>query len=229
MKRIIKNKKGVTIIELLISILLMGLVLTFLTRVLSDLKQESVGTSFAFNNQVNRMELIYTIQNDLNSHFLVSITDKSYYASGFNIEFNFKNGYINNTAVLSSSKTTTHSLLETIDTYYITYKDFNGVTHKWEMVGGRASSCFEFTSYIDKNSNNYYFRIDIPIYNNPDNDFNNEENNNLLDDIGISFAGNITSGSNSLITSNNQLLTYCAFNQNYCLHTDEIRGKCGYY
>ena len=47
------NNKGMTLVELLISIALIGIVLTFLFQMLNDLHLETENNNYAYNNQIN--------------------------------------------------------------------------------------------------------------------------------------------------------------------------------
>ena len=59
------NKKGMTLVELIISVALLSVVLSFLFKILLDVKYESDESGFAIANQVNRAEIIKEIQKDL--------------------------------------------------------------------------------------------------------------------------------------------------------------------
>ena len=54
------NNKGMSLMEILVSIILISVVLVFLFELLIDLKNESKNNDYASNNQINRMEIIYT-------------------------------------------------------------------------------------------------------------------------------------------------------------------------
>lgn len=59
------NKKGMTLVELIISVALLSVVLGFLFKIMLDVKYEDDEAGFAIANQVNRAEIIKEIQNDL--------------------------------------------------------------------------------------------------------------------------------------------------------------------
>ena len=59
------NKKGMTLVELIISIALISIVLSFLFKVILDVKYERDNPNYAVNNQINRSEIIKTIQEDV--------------------------------------------------------------------------------------------------------------------------------------------------------------------
>lgn len=202
------NNKGMTLMELLISIALIGLILVFLLQLLNDLEHEVDNNNYAFNNQINRAEAIYTIESDLQKYNLVGIEDAS---NDENIVIKFH--YIKNndivTAILTSSKKEYEDeFLDIKNKYYLRYTSYNGEKYSWEMKGARIDTCGLFNYYIDNSSNNYYFKINIPIYNSVYHEKNNEDKNNAVDDIEITYAGNkndLDITNNSYLTRNNKI------------------------
>lgn len=174
------NNKGMTLIELLISIVLISTVLVFLFQILIDLRNETDNNSYAYNNQIKRAEIIYTIQNDLNNYALVGITDNS---SNDNLilNFHFKNGEQASLTRLETEKKE--------DAYYLRYTSFKGEKTSWKMEGAMIDPCALFTSHVDQNIKNYYYKLNIFVYNEPYHDKNNREVNNAVDDIEISYTG----------------------------------------
>ena len=74
------NNKGVTIVELLVSLALLSVVLMFLYNVLSNVTSEKNTDFIANSNQANRIDIINTIENDLildNNIEITSIDDKN--------------------------------------------------------------------------------------------------------------------------------------------------------
>ena len=59
------NNKGVTIVELLVSLALLSVVLMFLYNLLSNVTFEKNTDFIANSNQANRIDIINTIENDL--------------------------------------------------------------------------------------------------------------------------------------------------------------------
>lgn len=183
------NNKGMTLMELLISIVLVGIVLTFLFQLLVDLKGETDNNNYAYNNQVNRTEAIYTIEKDLLRYTLLGIEDAST-SENFIINFYFQKGSSNKTAVLTVDKKS--SLNETnveVTKYYLRYISATGEKYSWEMKGAEIDLCGLFTYYVDSASNNYYFKMNIYLYNSTYHEGNNKNKNNAVDDIEITYAG----------------------------------------
>lgn len=193
------NNKGLTLVELLISIVLTGIVLAFLFNLLVDLKDETDNSDFAYNNQVNRLEVIYAVQKELIQYPLAGIQDLSV-NNNIRINFYYRKGGMIKTSVLSTDKTPGSILSD--DKYYIRYTNINEETTTWLMKGASIDKCGMFTFLIDSTTNNYYFHLNIPLYNSVYNEKNNSNNNNTVDDIEISYTG-----SASTLTSDSGYLT----------------------
>ncbi len=174
------NNKGMTLVELLISIVLISTVLIFLFQILLDLRNETNNNNYAYNNQIKRAEIIYTIQDDLNNYSLVGITDNSL-NNNLVLNFHFKDRELIKIAKLETEKKN--------DDYYVRYTSFKGEKTSWKMEGAIIDLCALFTSHVDQNINNYYYKINIFIYNDPYHEKNNAEVNNALDDLEISYMG----------------------------------------
>lgn len=198
------NDKGMTLMELLISIVLVGIALTFLFQLLADLKNETSNNNYAYNNQVNRTEAIYTIEQDLFSNTLIGLENKSTEDSLI-INFYYKKGNATKTAVLETATNTytDEVLKEEITKYYLRYTNVDGEKYSWEMKGAKIDPCGSFTYYLDLASNSYYFKLNIYLYNSVYHEKNNEETNNAVDDIEITYAGL----KDDLVTTNGSYLT----------------------
>ena len=196
------NNKGMTLMELLVSIVLVGIVLTFLFQLLTDLEHETENNNYAYNNQVNRTDVIYTIEKDLQKYTLVGIEDAST-TNELIINFHYlKSGGTYVATLQSETKTYKDEIGDNKVKYYLKYKNYNGEDYYWEMKGAELDLCATLNYYVDSNSNNYYFKINIPIYNDIYHDKNNKDRNNAVDDIEIIFA----SDKNDLITTNGDFL-----------------------
>ncbi len=201
------NNKGMSLLELLVSIVLISIVLTFLFSLLNDLKNETNNNNFAFNNQVNRVEIIKTIEDDLTTYPLVGIKDKSI-DGNIKLEFDFLvGGNIVTTELSSSIKTTQNSLGEDEKNYYLKYINYKKESSSWELKDATLDPCGMFTYYVDNLSNSYYFKIDFYLYNKIENSQNNKEKNNVVDDIEITYAGNkedLDTNNGIYLTTNNK-------------------------
>ena len=93
------NNKGMSLMELLVSVILIGVVLTFLFQLLTDLKNETANNDFAYNNQINRAEIIKTIEKDLEENSLVGVSDST--TNNIQINFHYAD---NKTSVLNTKR-----------------------------------------------------------------------------------------------------------------------------
>lgn len=183
------NNKGLSLMELLISIVLISIVLVFLFTLLVDLKNETENNNFAYNNQINRTEVIYTIQKDLNNYTLIGVEDNSI-NNNININFYYRSGDGTKTANLRSDVKQIQSNLDNKNDYYLRYTSFNEEEYSWKMKGASIDPCGLFTYYFNSYSKTYYFKFNIYLYNYPEHDRNNKERNNAVDDIEITYSGN---------------------------------------
>lgn len=164
------NNKGSTLLELIISIALISVILVFMVRLLVDLNDSETNNKYAKKNQVIRAEILRTIENDLQNKIITNIRDNST-TSNLIITFKFDGNKESNINVLKDK---------------LTYKNTAGKTRTWTLKEGY----FDITqSPVDFNQdeNIYSLIIDIPVY--TTNEFNTKNNNNLLDDILVSYIG----------------------------------------
>ena len=212
------NNKGMTLMELLISIVLIGMVLIFLFQLLTDLKNETDNNNYAYNNQVNRTEAIYNIQQDLQNYTLVGIKDVTNKTNGkLKLEFIYSaERATNKVAVLETDYTITKNENgQDVKKHYLRYTNYKGEVTSWEMKGAELDNCATFTFYKNTSSNNYYFKLNIKVYNKPLHERNYKDKNNAVDDIEITYAGNLfdlnATNSSYLTTSvvSNKQIGYC--------------------
>lgn len=164
------NNKGSTLLELIISIALISVILVFMVRLLVDLNDSETNNKYAKKNQVIRAEILRTIENDLQNKIITDIRDNST-TSNLIITFKFNDNKESNINVLKDK---------------LTYKNTDGKTRTWTLKEGY----FDITkSPVDfsQDENIYSLIIDIPVY--TTNEFNTKNNNNLLDDISVSYIG----------------------------------------
>lgn len=198
------NKKGMTLIELLITLVFVGMILVFIFSMLNGLRNETNNNNFAYNNQTNKVDAIHVIQQDLNTYALLGIEDKS--NNNIFINFYYLKGEERVTAFLQTSTNGNKS--------YLSYKNVDGIDNTWEMKDANIDTCGKFTIYNegitveDENNglvgerNNYYFKININLYNKNYHEQNNKDKNNFVDDIEITY-----SDYNDYLESNSLYLT----------------------
>lgn len=184
------NNKGVTIVELLVSLALLSVVLMFLYNLLSNVTFEKNTDFIANANQANRIDIINTIEHDLLNDNDISI-DKSQ----------------TNELVLKGTKNYKIQITENTLAYYVN----DAIQNKWKIKGGKlgeinCENTLGGTTTSDNvtecKSDSFDTPIDctdnlnaldsikitectIPVY--TTNVDNSKENNNTLDDITFSF------------------------------------------
>lgn len=139
------NRKGMTLVELIISVALLSVVLGFLFKILLDVKYESDDAGFAIANQANRAEIIKEIQNDLIDYGGVqniAVLEKKVFLIFLD------NSVANDIRISNDNKT-------------ITYK-----TKSWTIKDDN----YEFGTISLENINSCYAKLTIPILNYYDDD-----------------------------------------------------------
>ncbi len=163
------NKKGLTILELIITMSLISIVIIFLYSLLVDINNELTNNNFAINNQANRYEIIKYIQDNLSDSDLYEVTFSSDYS-----QINFRH-----TSGTSSIRLTDKEF---------TFTDKYSITTKWEMIDSTIGYADTKICYSVIDNNNILLNINIPIYNTNDQN-KNKDNNNITDDISLSYIG----------------------------------------
>lgn len=186
------NNKGVTIVELLVSLALLSVVLMFLYNLLSNVTFEKNTDFIANANQANRIDIINTIEHDLLNDNDISIDESQTNVTRL---------------VLKGSKNYKILITENTFAYYVN----NDIQNTWKIKGGKlgeinCENTFGGTTTSDNvtecKSDSFDTPIDctdnlnaldsikitectIPVY--TTNVDNSKENNNTLDDITFSF------------------------------------------
>lgn len=186
------NNKGVTIVELLVSLALLSVVLMFLYNLLSNVTFEKNTDFIANANQANRIDIINTIEHDLLNDNDISIDESQTKVTRL---------------VLKGTKNYVISITENTVAYYVN----NDIQNTWKIKGGKlgeinCENTLGGTTTSDNvtkcKSDSYNTPIvctdnlnaldsikitecTIPVY--TTNVDNSKENNNTLDDITFSF------------------------------------------
>jgi hypothetical protein len=172
-----KNKKGSSLAELIISIALLSVVLAFMMKMLLDVNNARKNVSYAKDNQIKRAEIIKLIQEDFMDKDIYSIIKTESTSEKLVIEFLFDNN-ANSKGILQITPTT------------LTYTPSSGTTKKWTMPDTATLSINDDKSKIvycntnNANGNKVSFIINIEVY--TENDNNSSSKNNIADDIQIS-------------------------------------------
>ena len=160
------NNRGISLLELIISLSLISIVLILVYSLLVNVSNEVDNTNYASNNQLNRVEIIKTVENDLTNNSLDNIE-----LSNNTLSFIFDKGVSSLNVLNENNK------------YYLSYIDINGNKNKWEIKNG----------YINLDGKKIFSicKMDklgkLSIMVNTNNDLNNGTYNNIIDDIVIYF------------------------------------------
>ncbi len=192
------NNKGLSLIEILVSITLISIILVFLVQLLNGLEGETTNNNFAYDNQINRAEIIKTIEEDLKSNNLIGVSNNS--NDNINLYFDFLNNF--SSTLTSTTKETINNFGEKEINYILKYTASNGEKYSWTMKGAQIDPCFDFAFHNDLDTNNYYFKLNIYVYNKPYHKRNNKDINNVIDDIEITYSDN-----NNLLSKDSKYLT----------------------
>lgn len=186
------NNKGVTIVELLVSLALLSVVLMFIYNLLSNVTFEKNTDFIANANQANRIDIINTIEHDLLNDNDISIDESQTKVTRL---------------VLKGTKNYIISITENTLVYYVN----NDIQNTWKIKGGKlgeinCENTLGGTTTSDNitecKSDSYNTPIvctdnvtsldsikitecTIPVY--TTNADNSKDNNNTLDDITFSF------------------------------------------
>ena len=166
------NKKGTSIIELIVSIALLSVILTFMLKLLVDLNNVRTNTSFAKENQIIRSEIIRTIENDIKNTIITGITSNNINGN-LKLKLNFKDG-----------KTSTINIAPTKLVY--TKRDTKKRTWNMDSCTLYPNKVF-VNRLVSSSSDTYGFILNIQVH--TSNKENKANHNNPLDDIQISYFG----------------------------------------
>lgn len=170
------NNKGTTLVELLISLVLMSIVLVFLFALLSDLKNEDYLSNSRVEDTSSRTEILHLIQNDLLSNKLNNIKIIRAVSSSYTkIEVSFE--YQSMTKKLEVYNTKTGQ-------DYVIYD-----REKWILSSGK----YEFGKilYCDYSTSNYHlFKLSIPS--------THDSSSHRKLSIDVTYLGNSFTVSNSM-------------------------------
>ena len=180
---LIKNKKGMSLIELSITVVLISFVLLFLYGILLDLNKKDLDQEYSKTNHSKRTEIIKTIQNDIIHNPIYDI-NTSYATNYAKLEFMMDN---NNKFSLEIEKEG--------ELYEIVYTSQTNEISRWhyEDVEINLKDIIICGEPLDYNNSTWGVSIIIFVY--TDHHRNNMENNNLLDDIVITYVGDVISTS----------------------------------
>jgi len=180
-------------VELLVSIALIAIVMVFLVRLLVDVRYDGVNEQYDTKDQINRAEIIKTIESDFANEAITSINDIGSTASNLKINISTK-----------SDKAATIEINQE-DSFIYT---FNGSRKKWSLKNKENNSETHYkktniplkvikgnpADSISTDSKDYLIIIDIPLLVDEsmakyDSNSNNTEvlNDSTMDNIRLTF------------------------------------------
>jgi len=165
------NKRGSSLVELIVSIALISVIMVFLMRLIIDLNNKNTNSTYAKEDALARSEVLRMIENDLSSKRITNVTSTGSSSTSLVIKFTFKD-----------DKTSTITATEA----NIAYSSSEGENRSWTMEDG---TIYVNKANVDFESQEpfYSFVIDIEVH--TTNEKNDIDNNNSLDDFLISYIG----------------------------------------
>ncbi len=169
------NKKGITLIEVIISVALISLVMVFLFNLLMDMEYEEDHASYAKENQLNRAMIIKRVQEDFQNFELKKVDlslDKK------TITLTFGNNQTKNIYVDRKSINYNNNEKWNIEGNDDTYIDISKISVSSYLPDSRCASL----NTLGMNCSAYYsYRIILPVVT------GNTEN--TIDDIEFFYIG----------------------------------------
>lgn len=187
----LSNKKGFTMVEMMISIALISIVMVFLVKLLVDVRYDGTNELYDTKDQISRAEIIKTIENDLKDRIIVDIKKND--------------NQITITSIASkdsSEAQNSYIVVEKHKLQKLKYSsDVSGVDKLWSLKTTNKETHYAIDetnlNVISSNSSNdCYISLNIPLYVD-DTKTNTRENNvvnnkillsdSTLDNIRLSF------------------------------------------
>lgn len=162
------NNKGITLIELLISISLTSITIIFLFKLLVDIRATYSSDNYNKANQQKRAIIVRTVERDFLNEGLIGIKDDGSTNGNLKISFKYSTG---KTGILEASNNA------------ITYQDANNTKEVWHLDDESyhyVTNCASYKFY--QSGNDFYIKFTIIV--NKDN-----TDNNYLDDIEFTYTG----------------------------------------
>ena len=135
------NKKGITLIEFIVSIALVGIVMIFLFNLLLDVQYTAKNGNYAKENQLNRASILREVMYDFTHLGLVGMKDTSTYIN-LTLNFKFQDG---------SEKTLT------VNKDYVLYGTESDY-EKWSLKRNDDATVYQ-TSCVEYHFENFMFEF----------------------------------------------------------------------
>ena len=166
------KNRGITLVELIISISLISIVIIFLFRLLVDVRYSDNRVDYARNNQQTRAVILKTIQDDFLDYGLIGLNDTGSTETKLVVNFTYKNSK-NGKLVVGSN--------------YVSYKNASGETEKWNLEQINSDMkynvrCVSYNKIYNSEGDFFsiWFRIPLVVKTN---------SKNVIDDLEFSYIG----------------------------------------
>ena len=178
----ILSKKGFTMVELMVSISIIAIVMIFLVKLLVDAKYDVTNELYNTSDQINRAEIIKTIENDLNNKSITRIQkDTSADMSKYKLALDIVTD--NGTGKIKICKVDNDSCK--VDD--LEYKTTGGSTRKWTLKGKTNGAKYDVAKaeyqVLKNNLNEYAITINIPVI------IDENKKDSQMDNIILTFYG----------------------------------------
>lgn len=184
------NNKGMTLVEIVISIGLVSIIMVFTLNLLVELRSEEALGSNKSNDLLNRSIIIRTVQNDFLNKEIEAIAETNKIAgrddykgcgladsvNGFDSTYTIYSclriKYVGETddyflAVGAKDVTDTNKTSDDVESVYFIYgKNKAGGYEAWKLNSGvykKFSNCYEFQGFTSGNNEANYVRVYFPV------------------------------------------------------------------
>lgn len=167
------DNKGITLVELIISIALISIVIMFLFRLLVDVRYSENNTDYNRENQQTRAIILKNVETDFLERKLIGLDDSGSTENAFVVKFSYADGTTGVLRVVNDS---------------VTYTNSDGI-EKWNLEKETESTkldirCVSYQTSLFKapNSEFFYVSFTIPVSVNP-------KKKNYIDDLEFFYLG----------------------------------------
>lgn len=174
----LKNNKGVTLVELIICITLISIIMMFLFKLLADIRYNDKNIDFNRDNQLQRAVIMKLVQDDFLDKKLIGLSDTKSTESELVLDFIYQTKPNATLRVSANNISYTNSL----GTEKWALPNDNGLA-KWN------TKCVQFdTSFFShSDATSFYIKITIPM-------LMGSKNENTIDDLEFFYIGPKTTG-----------------------------------
>lgn len=178
-----KKKNGFTMMELMVSIAIIAVVMVFLVRLLVDIRYDKTNELYDTANQINRAEIIKTIEEDFLASRLINVSTEGSNHNSLKIQLERMDGKIGEIIVNENND--------------FSYINCAGKKRKWKLEKNNNETYIKKTNISFKliqaednpenDLNDYTVLIDIPVI--VDKSKLRETNDSKMDNILLTFSG----------------------------------------